>query len=244
MLIAVSTLSLLIFGTRSPVLSLIFMLLLSHHYRVRELQRLLNKTMVTVLAMFVCIALVIVGVRPSSEHAPSVEERISRDVIGRVGTLERKMVVIGHFTLEKIWLGKGYLLVAPIPRNRYPDKPPVDAGVYLKEIAEGGQPKVNVPAWKINATSWPEGNLAGWMNFHLIGYLIFSLVTGMVFGGVYYWVASSERTFSVISLYAGMCYWGAPNLSPLGIVRILVSMGTIALIAAPYRMLSARRTWL
>lgn len=145
LMLSISFCALSIFGNRSPLLLFIIMILFAHDYKIKRIDKILNKTTLAVGVGFLSLALLLVGLRPGSEtyligEEASIEEKISRDLIRRVGTLERKMVVIGYFSLDKIRHGKSYnsLVVAPVPRSIFADKPPVDTGIYLKEIAEGG----------------------------------------------------------------------------------------------------------
>lgn len=243
-----SVLCLSIFGNRSPVLLFILMILFVHNYKIKKIESIINITTISVGGGFLVLALILVGLRPGSNsyligNEPSFEEKISRDLIMRTGTLERKMVTIGYFDLDKIWLGKSYysLLVAPIPRSVFENKPAVDTGVYLKEIADGGSPEVNAPANMLAKTSWPEGNLAGWMNFHIIGYIFLSLLSGALYGLFYKKMIATSATFLAIFFYINLCYWGAPNLSPYGIVRLFSSLFVVLLLYFMYKTFVARR---
>jgi hypothetical protein len=240
----VSVASLAAYGGRSPVLMLIVTLVMVHNYKIALIQQLINIKLIAISSLFITFAIVAVSQRPSSEthligDNASLSDRISRDIVMRVGTLERKIVVIGYFDLNNIWYGQNYysLLIAPIPRVIFQDKPPVDTGVYLKEIANGYTPQPNSPANTISETSWPEGNLAGWMNFHAIGFLIFSLVSGLLYGVGYNKMIKSEMAYCMIYFYAFMSYWGGPNLSPYYIVRILVVGGLALLIHRVYSLI-------
>ncbi|MGQ7112601.1 hypothetical protein ACUOFC_34980, partial [Escherichia sp. TWPC-MK] len=63
--------------------------------------------------------------------------------------------------LQNVWLGKSYLdlFKAPLPRSIYPEKPPVDDGMYIRTIAEGYNVTPSRPVQELYASSWPPETL-------------------------------------------------------------------------------------
>jgi hypothetical protein len=248
MLIVLSTLFLAAFGNRSPILSLLLMIVFTHNYKIKKIRSFLTFKSFLIVGTFLVVATLLVNFRVGSDtylitNESSIKERISRDVLMRIGTLERKMVVIGHFDLSNIWYGKSYLslIMAFLPRKLISGKPPVDTGVYIKEIADGKNPEVNSSAEMLSKTSWPDGNLAGWMNFHVIGFMFFLIFTGLLYGLYYKKMLKFSSSYTAIFFYVGLCYWGAPNFSPYGIVRILSAILFILIVNKSFRLFFSGR---
>jgi hypothetical protein len=239
LMLGVSIFFLAIFGRRSPVLLFIMMILFTHNYKIKKIKNLFTGITLAVGSFFLLLALFLVSLRPSSDtyligDNTTIGFKIAGDLIMRVGTLERKMVVIGYFNLDNLWFGQSYysIISAPIPRSIFIEKPVVDTGIYIKDIAENGTTVVNRDVALLPATSWPDGNLAGWMNFHFIGFIFLTIFSGIIYGGFYRYMRNKEFNFSYIYIYSTLCYWGAPNLSPMGIVRILSIVVLVFLVYA------------
>src|SRR5690606_40495909 len=68
-----------------------------------------------------------------------VSNTFERHVIARFGRVERDIVVLKYFKDNELWYGASYssLITAPLPRNIYEEKPPVDTGRYLLAMSKG-----------------------------------------------------------------------------------------------------------
>jgi len=152
-----------------------------------------------------------------------IKDRFQSDVIQRLGTLERQVVVIGYFNKHDFWHGALYesLLHAYKPRNLYPDKPPVDTGVYLNHIRQGGALYPPVPANSLAPSSWPDGYLAGYISFGVPGLLLISIASGALFGFFYRLVRLTNFAIGPVIIYGLFGFMGAVPLSPLGITYML-----------------------
>ncbi len=248
LVVLMSVVALSVFGNRSPSLILLMMILFTHNFKVRRLSSIVNRVTIAAAACFLMLAMAVVNLRPGAASylltdSTSMVERLTRDVVLRVGSLERKMVVIGYYNANDILYGANYysFLVAALPRSMFNEKPPVDTGVYLKAIAEGGRPTVNSSVETLPETSWPEGNLSGWMSFHLPGFLFLSLFSGAVFGIIYNYMKVLDAPYSLIFLFAMAGYWGYPSLSPFGLVRLLSATAVVVLLVFIARMFFLRR---
>ena len=153
-----------------------------------------------------------------------IEGRFQSDVIQRLGTLERQVVVIGYFNTHDFWHGALYesLLHAYKPRSRYPDKPPIDTGVYLNHIRQGGTLSPPVPANSLAPSSWPDGYLAGYISFGYLGLILISIFSGALFGFFYRLVRLTHFAIGPVIIYGMFGFMGAIPLSPLGIIQMLL----------------------
>jgi hypothetical protein len=220
-----------------------------HHYAVRRRTSLMSGgTMVLAAALFAFI-LIAPLFRTSSAHERYSQqpELIVADVAEGVVAIapqmsgfDRTAVMLAYFTPERLWLGRSYLdlLTAPLPRSVYPDKPPVDDGVYLKSIADGRPVTPPMPARELPVTSWPMGNMVPYMNFGIAGLVCGMFLVGVVIGAAYRYMHLAG--FSVYSVYLYMfTLLGGFSLSVYGIVLGLMNLGLVTLffwlIFAPWR---------
>lgn len=206
-------------GQRSPLALLCFILVLVHHYSIKKIPSIFNKKILLVSLGLVFFMITVVQLRPGQESV-SFFDRFERDVIQRLGIIERQVVVIGYFDVHDYWYSRlyGTLLFAFLPRNFYPNKPPVDTGVYLHGIRHGEVISPPVAAIDLEPTSWPDGFLAGYMSFGFFGLITLCLVSGCLYGFIYRLLLLSDFSTPIVVLYSMMGFMGVKPLSPLGIV--------------------------
>lgn len=226
-------------GNRAPILTFLILVAVAHNWRVSPLINVLSVRAGLALVLIASLMYGIVSLRPGNEEFlvgadASLTDRLSRDVVLRVGTLERRMVVVGHFDLPDIWLGQSYLglLTGPIPSSQLRDKQPIDSGVYLKALADGQKVSAQMKPAALPETSWPEGNLAGFMNFHLPGYALLCALSGVLFGLSYRALLRSRGALIAVFVFASFAYFGGPTLSPFGIARVLMTLVPALLVGA------------
>src|SRR5690606_26344605 len=102
-------------------------------------------------------------------------EVLKSEIIEEIGSVTRSvsyidhyLLVMEHFSVDNLWWGKSFIdiLYASIPRKIFPDKPPVDDGVYLRSIAEGMDVTPPTPYKDMYQSSWPPETIGTmYMNF-------------------------------------------------------------------------------
>jgi len=226
-------------GQRARVAMVIFVILLIHHYKVNNIRNILNFKMAVLIILMVSFLFFFVQVRRGNLtfnyegiEFLSPENQFKIDIIQRLGIIERQIVVIGYFNEHDFWYGKLYesLLHAYKPRSSFPDKPPIDTGVYLNNIRQGTVIHPPMPSNSLEPTSWPDGYLAGYMSFGFIGLILISVISGLVFGFFYRLVVLSNFAIGPIIFYGLLGFMGAKPLSPYGITQILIIIIPVSII--------------
>src|SRR5262249_10187458 len=134
-------------GGRSSTIMLVIISILTWHYTIRRIARLPLWAYVLALLFipyFVAIPLLRepgAALRYSEQH-----EQLWHDVranlykaVTQLSYVDTYVFIVNHFDTTNLWLGRPYLdlIVAPIPSTIYPEKPPVDDGVYIRSLEAG-----------------------------------------------------------------------------------------------------------
>lgn len=210
-------------GQRAPAIILIFVLLLTHHYIIKDFRSVFNFKTIILVFLSLFFMFYFVQFRVGSA-AGSQLENFERNVIQRLGNIERQVAVIGYFDNHEFWGFGVYksLLYAYIPRSYYKDKPPVDTGVYINQIRQGVSVNPPQPISELQPSSWPDGHLAGYVSFGLFGLIVVGFMAGWVYGVIYRVMIKSSYQVTSIMLFASMGFMGVKSVSPLDIVSILM----------------------
>lgn len=75
-------------------------------------------------------------------------------------------------TIDTLWYGSSFrdLFTGIIPSSIYPNKPPLEEGVYIYNIINGVYVKPSVPASSLYMSAWPIDTIGVmYVNFHYIG---------------------------------------------------------------------------
>jgi hypothetical protein len=238
-------------GGRTPLLELVVLCFLTHHYGVRRRRRIFTPGTTLLALALVGFVLVIPLFRSAGRF-----DRYSQDPVllaqdaGRSLSLlapqfsafDRTSIMLEYFTVNRMWGGRSWidLAFAPMPRKLYRRKPPVDDGIYFKEIVDGHQVVPPVPASRMQPTSWPMGNLVLYMNFGLPGLLLGSWLAGVFLGASYRYLRDSGYTPFAVIIYEVFARLGL-SLSVWGITWLVM---TFALAAIFFWTTFARRRWL
>jgi len=144
------------------------------------------------------------------------------------------VLIVSYFDNHQYWLGSAYfsLLAAPIPRGVWADKPPVDSGVYLRNIALGAEVNPPVPLNQLIPTGYTERNWAGYMNYGLFGLIALHVFSGALFALVYNYMRCSDYSVGTVVFYSIFAYGGTISLSPLGITGILTNIFFLSVLMA------------
>jgi len=215
-----------VLGQRTPVGTMVFAILLIHHYNVKNIRNILSIKMGVLVILMVSFLFFFLQVRGGGTNQFKI------DVIQRLGVIERQVVVIGYFNEHDFWYGGLYesLLHAYKLRSSFPDKPPIDTGVYLYTIRQDVVIHPPVPFNSLEQNSWPDGYLAGYMSFGFIGLILVSVISGLVFGFFYRLVLLSNFATGPIIFYGLLGFMGAKPLSPYWITQLLFIIILVSMI--------------
>lgn len=102
----------------------------------------------------------------------SIAKTIAVSFLANFSYNETYYYIIGKSTLRDIYLGATFvdILKAPIPSSFYPEKPPIDEGVYVKASADGNAvvPPIAYKDFE-GAGSWPAETFGNFiMNFSVL----------------------------------------------------------------------------
>lgn len=237
-LLSVSFFMFVSLGQRAPVVSLVFILILLHNYLIQQFKRVLNFNRILLIGIALTFMLFSVQFRGGSDSDTGTTlEKIESTIIQRLGKIERQVVVIGYFNNHEYW-GIGVyesLVYSFIPRGLYTNKPPVDTGVYINYISQGGELKPPVAAADLQPTSWPDEYLAGYVSFGFIGLVLLSIISGFFYGLSYRVMIRSSFSIPSIVLYGSIGFMGVTAFSPLGIVSLLIIIIPISLLGFLFR---------
>lgn len=120
----------------------------------------------------------------------------------RFSELERSLMIYSLFDSSNYWLGASFkdLIYAPIPRSLYPDKPPIDEGVYLYNIARGNIVEPTTSLLKMTAVGWPPNTITNmYINFGYLGVPIGGIIFGYFLK--YFYNLALTLNYSPISIY-------------------------------------------
>jgi hypothetical protein len=237
-------------GGRAPLISLMIICFLVHHYCVRRRTRLLTPGIAAlgtvILAFFLAAPLFRTG--GAFERYTQNPELLGQDATKSLSLLapqfspfDRTAVMLAYFTPDRMWMGRSYidLAFAPVPRSVYPRKPPVDDGVYLKMIVDGHPVRPSTPLAEMLPTSWPMGNLVLYMNFGPAGLLVGMFLGGVVIGAAYHYMRRTGYALVSVVVYQ-LSVLGIFQLSVYGIVQ---SMMNLAIVGAFFWAFFAPKRW-
>lgn len=242
-----------VFTRRSAIISHFFIIIVFHNFFIQRIDRFLTFKNVTLLLFCVFVAISTHKFRSPDFRSefvsnPSVifenmTESFMGSLVFRMGRLERDLVYVGYFSENDYWYGSSYasLLYAPIPSSMYDKKPPVDTGVYIRDIAAGKKINPPVPLTETNVTSWPEGHWAGYSNFGPVGLLSFAAFGSYLWGVLGRMMVLNKYSLFSVILYSKYSFGGVFDMSPMSIVRLLGSFVLMAVVFFIVRKLIVER---
>lgn len=139
------------------------------------------------------------------------------------GGLERKLLATAYAGKHDKWFGATYrdILTAPIPRTMFPEKPPVDDGMYIYSIALGRNVSPPMPVKDLSTSSWPVGNWMGLLNWGFPGLVILSFLSGLIMKASYKAFIATNKNLFLFFVYSYISFRGPLALSNLSIVAFL-----------------------
>lgn len=152
----------------------------------------------------------------------------------RFSDIDRSLFIYNHFNTSNLWLGSSFfdILMAPIPRSFFPDKPPVDEGVYIYNLLHGKNIVPGVPFRKLFPVGLPTSTITNmYINFYYAGILIGSIMMGYIIKYFYNLLLLSNYNAQATFLYANVIFgnFAITNLRIVGFSTIAVFLILITL---------------
>ena len=139
--------------------------------------------------------------------------------------------IIDYFDNNNKWDGASFLglLSAFIPSSFYPDKPPVDDGMYLYSLAHGNKVNPPMPTKDLDGTSWPLETFGSmYANFGFIGVVMGMLLLGCVISYTFKKMVYSDYEFKYVIFYIMILF--TFEISTLRIVQALITFAILSFV--------------
>lgn len=202
-------------GGRKPTLQLIFFCFIVWHFGVSRIKQIpLKMLLVVPIALIYILVIPIFRSANGPEYYLNNPNYLISEVKENVGELTHELsyidhylLVLDHFSVDNIWLGKSFidLFYAPIPSSLFPNKPPVDEGVYLRTIAAGQDVTPPTPFYLMYPSSLPPETFGTmYMNFWIPGVFVGMYLLGMIYNAAYLYMIKSKYNLYSILIYGNI----------------------------------------
>ena len=202
-------------GSRGRVLDLIITLFILYYFLVNRFSLVNFWIFLVVIFSFLFILTVpLFRVPGSFDLYKESPELLVEDVftssatffnkMGQVRSCESDLFIFSYFNKNNFWHGKSYLslLYAPLPSKLFPDKPPIDDGVYIKSLMDGRYVNPPMPFRNLFPSSNPMSIWGGlYANFGYFGLIFGCVLFGMFFQFLYQCMQNSKFSIFSILLY-------------------------------------------
>lgn len=200
------------FGGRTPTLHLLIYIIFTWNYSIKKVKIFKMKNLLVVLAACVYILAVPIlrqdnAIEYYLNNPKALINDINEDrnsIIKETSLADENIFVINYFEPNNLWLGKSYidLGTALIPSSIYPEKPPVDDGVYIWNLIRNNIVKPSTAFDDMIKSSWPIGTMGiMYANFWIPGVIIGMYLLGRVQVFFYRVMKNSEYDIMSIILY-------------------------------------------
>lgn len=238
LLVIATSLILSSMGGRKPTLQFIFFCFIVWHFGVAKFKKIkLRVLFIIPVAIIYILIMPIIRSPLGIEYYMNNPEILKSEIVEDIGSVTKSvsyidtyLLVLDEFSIDNLWLGRSFidLLYAPLPSKIYPDKPPVDDGVYLRTIAEGWEVTPSAPYREMYQSSWPPETLGNmYMNFWIPGVFVGMFILGMIYIATYQYMKKSQYTIFSILLYGSFIL--NFHLSNLRIVQTISDIIVITL---------------
>lgn len=143
---------------------------------------------------------------------------------------DRDMFIIDYFDSTNYWCLKNIIMapVGLIPSFIYENKPPVDDGMYIWNLAIGNQVEIGEQYNNMHKNSWPLDSMSsGYANGGFIGVIIFGMIIGYIESKIYN--AAIRNRCIVRSIFYAVIIT-AFQLNSLQIVNLFINVSPIIII--------------
>jgi hypothetical protein len=222
-------------GSRSSFIFLVFAAALFYYSKIKEPRFSLNLIICFFVFMVLFASLGKLRHNSISDYGgplnfvSSAVTEMPSHLVDYVSQLRRDVVILRYFGDHEFWYGDQYrsLLMAPLPRNYFPEKPVLDGGRYVVGMYEGLSVEPVMKLKKLPTTGWPEGNMAGYMNFGLVGLIAYTIISAVIVKSVY--VSSLVGSLALNFLYAYVVFIVPVTFDPYGMFKFALYLATLFL---------------
>lgn len=226
LIFVMTTFGLIVFGARRPAMMLLLQVIMLYHFvssKIKFISLFSIKSLMTifVIALFV---LLMPMLRSSSEtdyiNNPT---KWVEGAVDNANTLFREfsycdgdLFVFDYFKNHEYWYGASYLNIPlqVIPRSIYPQKPPMDDGMYLLNMMYGENVTPNMATADLKyQTSVPftlESSL--YSNFGFLGIVLGCLLVGVFYQYIYKILLSCYCPIVMILIYQEIIFVFVPSV--------------------------------
>jgi hypothetical protein len=242
-LILLFSISLALIGGRSPVIFLLYVIILTHFTFFSKF-----KFKLSFAVIFLCFLVLALGVgklresnaltllkKSPQEFIVETLVELPRHVAPYFSKIRRDLVIINYFDEHSYWYGQQYytLLTSVIPRVFYEDKPVIDGGRLVSAMRSSNNVSPVMKIDEVPKSGWPEGNMAGFMNFGYFGLILFTAVVSLLIKNLY--LISKRYSYSLFFIYLFTVFLGPVGLDPYSIFRFIGYIGPIILMLLFFR---------
>lgn len=227
LMMVVYSLTFLIFTSRSPIFELLLFVLFGINYLWRRLQikDFLSPRILVVIIASLALIVILPMLRQGQSLGFNKNTNIFSSIFDEFSYVGRDTYVYDHFNSSNFWHGGNYkgLITAFIPYHFYPDKPPVDDGIYLANIMYGHWVSPPVPRDDLVISYSIPFSTAGilFANFGTIGVFFGELMLGIIYAKVYRKLNAKKNVLWII-IFQLVVY--QLELSTLSIIQTLIPL--------------------
>lgn len=222
----ITAFSLIVFGARRPALMLLLQVIMLYHFvsskiLIRNIFKI--KTLaITLVVVFFVLMMPMLRSEAETDLINNPTEWV-QGAIDNSNTLFREfsycngdLFVFDYFDKHDLWYGRSYLNIPlqVIPRSVYPQKPPMDDGMYLLNLMYGQRVTPDMPTEQLYyQTSIPftlEGSL--FSNFGLLGIILGCILVGMFYQYVYKILVDTKTPIVMILIYQEIMFVFVPSV--------------------------------
>lgn len=230
-------------GGRKALMMIVIECAVVYHYVVSPLEakKIFNAKMISIIVVVFLFFTTYAKLRTPGAWEEFVNDPVEFYVGNNEGGLQNTIAgesyvpfyvaTVDYFDKHPKWCGSSFngLLTAFIPSSFYPNKTPVDDGMYLYSIAHGANIQPPVPTHSLDGTSWPlETFGAMYANFGVIGVLCGMLLLGFFIGQCFKRMVKSQYQFRYVVFYTIVLF--TFEISTLRIVQVIIAFVLLSII--------------
>lgn len=195
LIFAITTFGLIVFGARRPAMMLLIQVIMLYHFtssKIKFYSIFKIKSLITICVISLFVLLMPMLRSASETDYVNNPTKWVEGAVDNANTLFREfsycdgdLFAFDYFKNHELWYGASYLNIPlqVIPRSIYPQKPPMDDGMYLLNMMYGEKVTPNMATADLYyQTSVPftlESSL--YSNFGLLGIILGGLLVGMFY---------------------------------------------------------------
>ena len=223
---AITTFGLIVFGARRPAMMLLLQVIMLYHFissKIKIYSIFKIKSLITISAIALFVLLMPMLRSGSETDYINNPTKWVEGAVDNANTLFREfsycdgdLFAFNYFKTHEYWYGASYLNIPlqVIPRSIYPQKPPMDDGMYLLNMMYGEKVTPNMATADLYfQTSVPftlESSL--YSNFGLLGIIIGCLLVGIFYQYVYKVLTACYCPIVMILIYQEIIFVFVPSV--------------------------------